>query len=73
MTVGSVSICKADSRVNPKDRVREELERLQERKRRVYLIALVCGILIFLLSWLIRSPEDVFIQWLYPVFALIKS
>jgi diguanylate cyclase (GGDEF)-like protein len=64
------SIYKIDSRSHTFERVGAELERLQERKRQVYLIALVCGILILMLSWFIRSPEDAFIKWLYPLFAL---
>lgn len=43
-----------------------ELYHFQERKRYVYSIALFCGIMIFMLSWLIRTPGDVFMrnfQW----------
>ena len=50
-----------------------ELERLTTRKRRVYLIALVCGVLIFLLSWTVRDPGDVFIEIMYPIFALVLA
>ena len=50
-----------------------ELEKLHYRKRRVYLIALVCGVLIFLLSWAIRDPGDAFIQIMYPIYALILA
>ena len=50
-----------------------ELERLEKRKRLAYMVALGCGVLIFLLSWFIRDPEDIFIQFLYPVFALVLA
>ncbi|MFP4258052.1 MAG: diguanylate cyclase domain-containing protein [Desulfovermiculus sp.] len=50
-----------------------ELERLQSRKRRVYLIALICGVFIFLLSWTVRDPGDVFIEIMYPIFALVLA
>ncbi len=54
-------------------RARSETENIEARKRRAYLIALVCGILIFILSWVIRDPGDVFIQVLYPLFALVLA
>jgi diguanylate cyclase (GGDEF)-like protein len=73
MTNGSDSNHKIDSRFHTFETVETELDRLQERKRQVYLIALVCGILILMLSWFIRSPEDAFIKWLYPVFAIILA
>lgn len=50
-----------------------ELERLISRKRRVYLIALVCGVLIFLVSWTIRDPGDAFMEIMYPIFALVLA
>ncbi len=50
-----------------------QLERLQARKRRVYLIALVCGVFIFLLSWAVRDPGDVFIEIMYPIYALVLA
>ncbi len=50
-----------------------ELQRLISRKQRVYLIALVCGILIFLLSWTVRDQGDAFIQIMYPIFAMLLA
>ena len=50
-----------------------ELQRLISRKQRVYLIALVCGILIFLLSWTVRDQGDAFIQIMYPIFAMVLA
>lgn len=48
-----------------------ELEHLQCHKRRVYLLALTGGALIFMLSWDISAADDVFIRILYPVFAVV--
>ncbi|MFW6222119.1 MAG: GGDEF domain-containing protein [Bacteroidota bacterium] len=48
-----------------------ELARLERRKQRAYLIALISGVFIFMLSWIIRDPTDNFIRVLYPVFSLI--
>ncbi len=56
-----------------KSQALSELERLEKRKRLAYMVALACGVLIFLLSWLIRDPDDIFIQVLYPVFALVLA
>ncbi|MFO8032029.1 MAG: GGDEF domain-containing protein [Desulfohalobiaceae bacterium] len=50
-----------------------ELQRMMSRKQRVYLIGLVCGVVIFLLSWTVRDPDDVFIEIMYPIFALILA
>ena len=50
-----------------------ELEKLISRKQRVYLIALVCGVLILLVSWTIRDPGDAFIEIMYPIFALVLA
>ena len=50
-----------------------ELERLEKRKRLAYMVALACGVLIFLLSWFIRDPDDIFVLFLYPVFALVLA
>ncbi|MFW6414245.1 MAG: diguanylate cyclase [Verrucomicrobiota bacterium] len=49
----------------------QELELLQSYKQQVYMIALLGGVLIFLLSWFLSAPEDIFIRVLYPVFAVI--
>ncbi len=47
-----------------------ELERLEARKRRLYIVALGCGVVIILLSWAFRTPaDDAFLTYLYPVFA----
>ncbi len=56
-----------------KSQALSELERLEKRKRLAYIVALACGVLIFLLSWLIKDPDDIFIQVLYPVFALVLA
>lgn len=56
-----------------KCKARAELDRLQERKRYVYLIAFIGGALIFMLSWLIRGPDDVFIARLYPLFSIAMA
>lgn len=45
-----------------------ERERLEHRKRRLYQVALVLGLLVTGLSWLTREPGDEFITYLYPVF-----
>ncbi len=58
---------------NLQDQSRQELERLEARKRRAYMLALACGVLIFGLSWIIREPDDLFIQVLYPCFALVLA
>ncbi|MCA1742697.1 MAG: GGDEF domain-containing protein [Desulfonatronovibrio sp.] len=50
-----------------------ELQRLEKRKQIAYLIALISGVLIFMLSWIIRDPTDSFIKVLYPVFSLILA
>lgn len=50
-----------------------ELKKLAARKRRVYLTALACGVLIFVLSWLTRDPTDTFAAILYPVFAVLLA
>lgn len=60
---------KANISVNSK----QELELLEKRKQRAYLIALVMGALIFMLSWIIRDPSDNFIKFLYPVFSLMLA
>ncbi|WP_018873273.1 diguanylate cyclase [Thioalkalivibrio sp. ALJ16] len=46
---------------------------LMARKRVVYLVALAGGIAIFLLSWLIRGPDDPFLTYLYPAFAALLA
>ncbi|MFW5731280.1 MAG: GGDEF domain-containing protein [Desulfonatronovibrionaceae bacterium] len=55
------------------DRVQTELEQLNERKRLAYTIAVACAVVIFLLSWIIRQPEDIFIARLYPLFAVVLA
>jgi diguanylate cyclase (GGDEF)-like protein len=50
-----------------------ELESLQARKRRVYLIVLVLGVFLFLLSWAVRDPGDIFIEIMYPIYALVLA
>lgn len=55
----------ADANQNP----RQELERLEQRKRRLYIGALLCGVAIILLSWVFRAPGDPFLTYLYPLFA----
>ncbi|MFW5971819.1 MAG: GGDEF domain-containing protein [Desulfovermiculus sp.] len=55
------------------DKGQPELEQLRSRKQRVYLIALVCGVLIFMLSWSVRDPGDAFIDIMYPIFALVLA
>ena len=50
---------------------RDEFERFQGRKRIVYLVSLVCGILIFLLSLFLQESGDTFVQVLYPIYALL--
>ncbi len=47
----------------------EEFRRHEERKRLVYSVALVGGIVIALLSWWFREPGDLFLERVYPPFA----
>jgi len=56
-----------------KNQAQREMERLEKRKRLAYMVALACGVLIFLLSWIIREPDDLFILVLYPFFALVLA
>ena len=56
-----------------RSQARAEVQRLQARKRLVYLVALAGAGLIFLLSWFIRVPGDTFIAVLYPVFAAVMA
>lgn len=58
---------------NPPSKARTEFRRLQSRKRRIYLIALACSALIFLLSWTISKPDDAFVRFIYPIFALFLA
>ncbi|WP_018864180.1 diguanylate cyclase [Thioalkalivibrio sp. ARh3] len=57
----------------PASDARQELENLAIRKRRVYLGALALAVLIMLLSWLFRDPDDYFLGHIYPVFAILTS
>ncbi|WP_024326097.1 diguanylate cyclase [Thioalkalivibrio sp. AKL19] len=54
-------------------RAQVDAQRLQARKRFVYLVALAAGVVIFLLSWMIRTPGDAFLAYLYPLFALVLA
>jgi len=56
-----------------RDQARQELESLEKSKRLAYMLALACGVFIFLLSWVIKDPDDIFILFLYPVFALVLA
>lgn len=47
-----------------------ELHNLQFYKRHVYRLGLVCAVLILLLSWVVRSPDDRFLEIMYPFFAM---
>ncbi len=58
---------------NPPSKAQTEFRRLQSRKQRIYLIALACGALIFLLSWAISKPDDTFVRVVYPIFALFLA
>ncbi len=53
------------------EKVQVEMDHLNERKRLAYIIAVVFAVLIFMLSWFIRQPEDLFIARFYPLFALV--
>ena len=55
--------------VEATDSVGVDADRLQSWKRLVYLVALAAGVAIFLLSWVIRTPGDAFLAYLYPLFA----
>ncbi|WP_019568663.1 diguanylate cyclase [Thioalkalivibrio sp. ALMg13-2] len=52
---------------------RAEAERVEARKRGVYLVVLPAGIAIFVLSWAVRTPGDVFLAYLYPLFAFVLA
>lgn len=52
-------------------RARAEAERLRARKRRAYQVALAGGVVIVLLSWAARPPDDAFLALVYPAFAAI--
>lgn len=55
------------------EKVQVEMDHLNERKRLAYIIAIAFAVLIFMLSWLIRKPEDLFVARLYPLFALVLT
>ena len=48
-----------------------EYARFTERKRRVYTVASLAGLLVTVISWLAREPGDVMLAVLYPVLALV--
>ena len=48
----------------------DELRRVALSKRRVYSWTLVCAAAIVLLSWWFRSPEDLFLAYVYPAVAV---
>ncbi len=49
----------------------QQIAELESSKRRFYLIAIICTIPVFMLSWFFRDPDDTFITVLYPVFSII--
>ncbi|WP_440997012.1 diguanylate cyclase [Arhodomonas sp. SL1] len=57
----------------PTQRVHPGVQRLEAGKRRVYGFALGFGVIIVVLSWLMRHPGDAFIAYLYPIFALVLA
>ena len=48
-----------------------EIQRLEARKRRVYMAVMPIGVLILLLGWITRSPSDPFALFVFPAFALL--
>ena len=46
-----------------------ELARFIERKRRVYTVASSAAVVVTVISWLVREPDDVMLAVLYPVLA----
>ncbi|MCC5858539.1 MAG: GGDEF domain-containing protein [Ectothiorhodospiraceae bacterium] len=59
--------------VNDWSTATNETRRLDERKRWAYLIGLTGGVLVLLLSWLFRAPDDPFLQYAYPLFAVLMA
>lgn len=47
-----------------------ELRSLDARKRSVYSIAALAGVLVTVLSWVTRDPDDIIIEVVYPVLAV---
>lgn len=48
-----------------------EIQRLEDRKRRVYTAVLAIGVLILLLGWITRAAGDPFTLVVFPAFALL--
>lgn len=48
-----------------------EARRLEQRKRRLYQVALTFGIVVTALSWAGREPDDTFIAVVYPLLAAV--
>ncbi len=47
-----------------------ELRSLEARKRGVYSVAALTGVLVTMLSWFTRDPDDIVIEVVYPVLAV---
>ncbi len=41
----------------------------ERTKQRIYLMAILCTIPVFMLSWFFRDPDDTFVAVLYPIFS----
>jgi diguanylate cyclase (GGDEF)-like protein len=48
-----------------------ELRSLEARKRGVYSVAALAGVLVTMLSWFTRDPDDIVIEVVYPVLAVM--
>lgn len=44
---------------------------IERRKRALYLVALAAALVVTVVSWLLREPDDVFIAWAYPIFGAV--
>lgn len=53
--------------------VAQEERQIKEQKRLLYQVGLVVCVLITGLSWVLRKPDDPFIAYVYPVFALLLA
>ena len=56
--------------VKATQRTPAELRSLEARKRGVYSVAAIAGVLVTMLSWFTRDPDDIVIEVVYPVVAV---
>ena len=56
--------------VRPSQRDTAELRSLDARKRSVYSVAAIAGVLVTALSWFTRDPDDIVIEVIYPLVAI---